>query len=299
MINKHKLYYNFTMPICVNDITKKYTGKETNPKGLGYSASGEESGTLMTGKDGNLYQVMGINSNKKWCKFNIKNELKSKSILDFDFTRLPNDFFKDAFLPNISQTNIDNETGLEEKFGGNMPFFVKDEKWPIDPNGNAMHFICQFIDPSKNDNILIRLFISLEEDDIIQYHHISSIELSDENISKQKIIKSNSMFNAYKIMSWITKKELMSFEYISTKLGLNDYTEDIYNKLYDDYYKSNMLPSSSIKLYGTPSYCQMPDNEKTDVNFIQLSQERFFNYGWGDSGIAHIYPNGTFYYDCF
>ena len=283
------------MPICVNNITKNYTGKELNPKGLGYSASGEELGTLMTGKDGNLYQVTGNESNKKWTKFNIKKES------DFDFTRLPNDFFKHAFFPIMSDKNIDSddETGLEEKFGGNKPFFVKDEKWPLDPNGNAMHFICQFIDPSKNDNVLIRLFISLEDDDIIQYHHLSSIELTEENLANQKKIKSNSLFPAYKIMSWKIRKELFSFEYISKKLGLTDYMDKTYNQLYDDYYKSDKLPSSAIKIYGTPSYCQMPDIKKTDINFIQLSQERFLNYGWGDSGIAHIYSNGTFYYDCF
>jgi uncharacterized protein YwqG len=283
------------MSICVNDITKKYTGKELNPKGLGYSASGEESGTLMTGKDGNLYQVMGTDLNKKWCKFNIKKET------EFDFTRLPKEFFKDAYFPNMSETHIDiqDETGLEEKFGGNKPFFLKSEKWPIDPNGNAMHFICQFIDPSKNDNILVRLFISLEEEDIIQHYHLSSIELTEENLANQKKIKSNSIFPAYKIMSWSKKKELVSFNYISKKFGLTDYMEKTYNKLYDDYYKSDILPSFGIKLYGTPSYCQIPDDKKTDINFIQLSEERFLNYGWGDSGIAHIYPNGEFYYDCF
>ena len=54
------------MPKCSNDQTKSYTGKEENPKGLGFSASGENIGTIMKGKDGNDYIVKGTETNKKW-----------------------------------------------------------------------------------------------------------------------------------------------------------------------------------------------------------------------------------------
>jgi uncharacterized protein YwqG len=281
------------MPICINDITKKFTGKENTPKGFGYSASGEENSKLMTGKDGNLWYVTSTEKSNKWCKFNIK---KEKDVEKFDFSRLPEDFFKDSYIPIVSSEKINIETGLEEKFGGEIPFFVKGEKWP-DDDDKPMNFICQFKDPCKEENILYRLFISLDSTDY--YHQLLPIELSKENLDNQEIIKLNSEFSAYKIESWGKNKELKSFEFIAEKMGLKDYTEITYKKIYDSYFNSPLLPSSRIKLHGTPFYCQLPDDEKTDVNFIQITDERFLNYMWGDSGIAHIYPDGTFYYDCY
>jgi hypothetical protein len=72
------------MPICKNNPKRSYTGKEPSPKGLGYCASGEKEGTIMEGKDGNLW----LKSNGKWIKKgnrensenieNIKKELHKK-----------------------------------------------------------------------------------------------------------------------------------------------------------------------------------------------------------------------------
>jgi hypothetical protein len=69
------------MPICKNNPKRKYIGEEPSPKGLGYCASGEKEGTIMKGKDGNLW----LKSNGKWIKKgnkenveNIKKELDKK-----------------------------------------------------------------------------------------------------------------------------------------------------------------------------------------------------------------------------
>ena len=57
------------MPKCINDKTKSYKGDEPSPKGLGFCASAEESGKIMTGKDNKKYIVKEIsNGQKRWYK---------------------------------------------------------------------------------------------------------------------------------------------------------------------------------------------------------------------------------------
>lgn len=57
------------MPKCINDTTKSYKGDELSPKGLGYCASAEVSGKIMTGKDSKKYIVKEIsNGQKRWYK---------------------------------------------------------------------------------------------------------------------------------------------------------------------------------------------------------------------------------------
>ena len=70
------------MPKCLNDSKKTYKGDEPSPKGLGYSATVEEVGKIMEGKDDNLWIVkLILNGQKRWVK-NISRtteELKSKN----------------------------------------------------------------------------------------------------------------------------------------------------------------------------------------------------------------------------
>ena len=57
------------MPKCINDTTKSYKGDEPSPKGLGYCASAEVSGKIMTGTDSKKYIVKEIsNGQKRWYK---------------------------------------------------------------------------------------------------------------------------------------------------------------------------------------------------------------------------------------
>ena len=87
------------MPKCLNDKTKTYKGDgifrklqtpaaphpgqallgaaEPSPKGLGISASAEEDGKIMQGKDNNLWKVKLIsNGQKRWSK--VKDEIPKK-----------------------------------------------------------------------------------------------------------------------------------------------------------------------------------------------------------------------------
>ena len=54
------------MLYCLNNPSKRYTGKEPSPKGLGYCASGEKEGTEMLGRDGEMW----IKKGNKWVKMN-------------------------------------------------------------------------------------------------------------------------------------------------------------------------------------------------------------------------------------
>lgn len=63
------------MPKCLNDPSKRYTGKENTPRGKGYTASAEKIGKKMKGLDGKMYVVTKLNKTKKWTK------LKSSSPL--------------------------------------------------------------------------------------------------------------------------------------------------------------------------------------------------------------------------
>lgn len=69
-------------------------------------------------------------------------------------------YFNTVYFPQIKK--IDRETGIEEKFGGRKPFFKKGESWPITNYNDPLVFICQFKDPRKNNNNLIRVFLDKE-----------------------------------------------------------------------------------------------------------------------------------------
>lgn len=51
---------------CKNDTTYTYTGKEMSPLGLGYSASAEQVGSIMTGRDQTMWMVGIKNGVKVW-----------------------------------------------------------------------------------------------------------------------------------------------------------------------------------------------------------------------------------------
>lgn len=115
------------MPKCINDTTKTYKGDEPSPKGLGYCASAEESGKIMTGKDNKKYIVKEIsNGQKRWYKItaikltpkeesNIekietetaKIEISSPSIRSAKFHDVSNDIF-----PNYKKNGYVGLTNL-------------------------------------------------------------------------------------------------------------------------------------------------------------------------------------------
>jgi len=254
-------------------------------------------------KNDQFYIVKNINNNNHLVKID-----NLETVLD----DLPDELYCKAYKPEVLKILIKNETGRESKFGGSKPFFIMGEKWPS-YNKYYMTFFCQFKDPREQDNILYRVFILLDDDGICDKYWISKIELSEENIKNQIILEkpkvkkyfadsnTNNKFKPYKIVSWINKKELVSFEKIRKYFGINDYQyhEDnrIYNQLSSIFYDHKYGPSSGVKVGGTPLSTQ--DHEFVqNYDLIQLEYTTFLPYGWGDSGIAHVSKDLKFTWDC-
>jgi hypothetical protein len=325
------------MPKCINDTTKSYTGKEPSPKGIGYSASCEKVGKKMKGKDNNIWIVSQTKTCLKWIREKInstKNEvnpdftISSKVLQKFteleeeeesripfqiDFDNLDRKFYETVYFPNTSK--IETETGLEEKFGGNIPFFIEGEKWP-EYNKISMVFFGQLRDPRKKDSILYRIFIASDNNIYQDEFHIDKIELNPENLGKQiKINKPKNnididnenkeieltTFLPYKINKWNKELELKSFDYIVNKINTPKVliNIDLDNELRTMYYDSKYAPSCSIKVGGTPAFTQLFDEKMINkYNFLQLSGAKILDYEWGDCGIAHITDDCDLYWDC-
>jgi hypothetical protein len=216
---------------------------------------------------------------------------------EIDFDSLPPEFFRPVYYPIYHDIDDVDETGLEKnKFGGKVPFFVKGEKWPS-VDDTQLLFICQFIDPSKEDNILYRVFLPDDQNtdlDATTCCSISKIELSEENIKNQLIIPCEvSPFPAY-FVEWMEDAELRDLEFILKKLKLTDDNET--NRLYCE---AKYSPRPDVKIGGTPFFTQRMDKIDSLDNFLQLSERTEVPYNWGDAGIAHIYRNGTLNWDCY
>jgi len=225
------------MPKCLNDSKKTYTGKEPSPKGLGYSASCEEKDKKMVGKDGNMYIVTETKTCKKWMKLK-----KEDTTIEIDFDNLSEEFYTEVYIPKTIEIKFEEETGIEEKFGGSKPFFINGQSWPIDDDGIPMRFFCQFKDKKKSDNYLYRVFLSIDnENDVLGSYFIDKIELNEENIKNQIIIEKpiidednnndndsdnnndnlSKIFKPFKIKYWTETKELKSYKYILTHFNIS------------------------------------------------------------------------------
>ena len=290
------------MPVCINDNNKNYSGKEKSPLGLGYSATNEPLNKIMLGKDNECYIVKLVKSTgeHKWSKIN--------DLEDF-FNNLPEEYYNKGYIPKCSKIN--EETGLEEKFGGKYPFFVKGEKWPSKGNYH-MTFFCQLKDPRKNDNILYRVFILIDDNDINDDFWITKIELNDENIKNQVLIKKpkypdeffdryskEEIFEPYQINSWKVFNDIKNYNYLRQHFCIPDYiyqgNNTLYNKFSDAYHSNG--PKPGIKVGGTPLSTQDQEFVQS-FDFLQIEYSTVLPYMWGDVGIAHVSDDCDFTWDC-
>jgi len=330
------------MPKCINDKTKSYTGEEPSPKGLGYCAGNEEDGFTMKGKDGNMWIVKSTKNCKKWFKNNDSKKSDTSSLgssvgssvgLSVGSSVASSDTSSDksskksekssrkskdntlesiyipAYYPVVSKLIIGaKETGLEEKFGGNVPFFIKGETWPIFENV-PMTFFGQIKDPRKNDNMLYRIFIPIDNDIYLEDYMITKVELNKKNLKLQikidKPICSNvdqtiTNFPAQIIHKWDKKNELKSFEFLSNELNIKiDGRSNLYNELSDLLSNHESAPTYGIKVGGMPCFTQCADDKTIKkYNFLQISGTSILPYDWGDAGIAHISEDCELYWDC-
>ena len=267
-----------------------------------YTANDYKCGKKMIGNDGSVWIVSKTSAGKQWVKF-----------VNPGFTNLSEDYYNYAYFPN-SEKLLDNETGLESKFGGNVPFFIKGETWPM-YNDIPMVFFCQFQDPRKKDNKLYRVFFPIDNEQLDDFmdaeciNHVSVIELNEQNIANKIICEKPkdesgeslylTTFPPYKILSWNESKELKSYETVIEKLNISSKCKSLKEYSYDEYALNEYAPSFDVKIGGTPTYCQ--SNRATDdknPSLLQLTDCKEMPYGWGDSGIAHIRENLAVDFDC-
>jgi len=290
------------MPKCINDKTKTYKGDEPSPKGLGYCASIEIAGKIMIGKDKNNYIVKEIsNGQKRWVKHNQPPE----NIIDFDNMSIED--MNEFYFPVVNKNIIKKESGLEEKFGGNVPFFIKGEKWPI-IDDVPMTFFGQIKDPrEKNTNFIYRIFIAIDYPGFYEECWISKIELNEENLKNQIFIDKPkcdlsktemgeiNTFDPYLIISWTKDYELKQLDYYKEKFNIQElkYGDITFNAYYD----SKKSPNSKIKVGGTPVSTQDEDTVQ-EYTLLQLTDCQWLPYMWGDCGIGHISNDCKLIWDC-
>jgi uncharacterized protein YwqG len=215
------------------------------------------------------------------------------------FDNLPLICYNKVYFPVTEKIIV--ETGHENKFGGDIPFFIEGESWPMHEE-IPMAFFCQLVDPQTNNNILYRIFIAVDNDYECINNYITKIELNNENLKKQIIIhkpknnKELTKFTPYEIIEWNTSNELKDCDSLCEILKIDSTNTVDYNKLRDKFYDEN---NYGIKVGGTPSFTQYADKKMYQkYNFLQLTGTKILSYDWGDSGIAHITNDCELYWDC-
>jgi len=298
---------------CINDSKKTYTGDEPSPKGFGYSAGSLNPGHKQLGKDGNMWVIVRTSNCNKWVKDKTSNLEESKEVdlvpsisevesskfqvtkikkekdkllmcvvsdykiswVDFDFDKLSDDFYNYAYFP-ICEKIIGPETGLEEKFGGSVPYFKNEEDF------TELFFLCQFRDPRSEDDSMYQVFMN---EDCVGYE-IRKIKVNEKIQCKINI---ESKLPPYKITGWTKKKELITFPEIKWRLNI---PHKLHNVVKDIYNSHHLFPSTRIKVGGTPTYCKDINSLNYIIdyhmNLIQLTEEDFFEFKIGNNGIAHV-----------
>lgn len=73
-----------------------------------------------------------------------------------------------SYHPRGKEVQEITETGSEQKYGGDVPFFIEGDQWPHvqRPNGRVepMVFVAQFIDPRSDKNELTQIFVPNADD---------------------------------------------------------------------------------------------------------------------------------------
>jgi len=233
---------------------------------------------------------------------------KAKHQNDIDFDNLEDKYYNTVYFPNVSTKIIENETGLEEKFGGSKPFFIKHEAWPY-----KLPFIGQFKD-RDNEKILYRIFSDFAEYDFkfwkelrrrldedgdvnsqsdFPYCFVIPIELNEENLKNQKIIECplKQKNPAYEIINWEKSKELKPFSRIFYKIaepilkGLKRQwdAQDVERKMHNDYKNSKYIIQNRVKIGGRcfedAHMIKWPgdpgDTDSWNNTFLQLKKTKY------------------------
>jgi hypothetical protein len=243
-----------------------------------------------------LKQIQDIEEEFKVNIQKLRDSIKDTSLDNLDLSELDDNYYVDVYYPETIPIPESDETGVEEKFGGQKPFFVNGESWPLSQNDNLpMKFICQFIDPRNDIKIMTRIFIP--QDDDLEDAKIMKIEMNETNLANQLIISppcEDITFKGFKVTEWIKDKELKSYEYIKNNLNI---TLDFY-PLYD---KNQYFPTFETKIGGTHQFTQLSnycDEDFENFFVMQITGCKYVEWSYGDSGIVHLLDDDTLIGDC-
>jgi len=270
--------------ICLNDRTKKYNEYESTPRGYGYSATAEKINTIMKGTDNNYYYVIDTKLHQRWKR------------ISFDDVKI--NCLNNVLYPAYIMQNTEEETGLEDKFGGKVPFFIQGEEWP-ETNGIPMVFICQFTIPHEKYGILFRLFLPIDDENKnkIENMRVSKVSFNKETIKRQIHIQNNTktIFPIH-LIQWKLSHEFIQYDDLCNKLNI---PEEVMNdeRIYNNYFCYSLSPKDGIKLYGTGVFCNR--HKESKKRLLQLTESKLFPYKYHNADVIHIYDDLTFYYDSY
>jgi hypothetical protein len=217
--------------------------------------------------------------------------------------------FITAYIPSLE--DINQETGLENKLGGHMPFFRQGDSWPVNPAGRPLAFVMQFVDPRPNKNELVQLFFDdIHGDDVTgNTAHIRRLDLTQPltqvHIPEPADVPKNDnpatrvgiYSQAKKIVGWLVRDEPPTEEFLELFITpicwpdgrITDSAE--YDRIYDQLYREivaepETMPGSyrQVKIGGYGDSAQ-------GVNYTEFIHN-LYNGLYGDSGVLHVNENG-------
>ena len=233
---------------------------------------------------------------------NLPTKLPLRTINGYDkMVDISFDLWRLSFIPTL--TILENESGLENKYGGRIPYFQQGDKWPTECMLNIKNkiqkqkqkplaFVCQFIDPFDAENF-IQVFALDFLDDELNYNTSST--------KKSAYIKKRKLYDMRDQIFIDPPNELMSKNGITshdTPMLINNWTlkyelDFLCLCIDENYYDENIseyIPSNEFKLFGLGNSCQ-------NVNLYRHYIQNIANGKYGDCGTLHLNKKGYMFGD--
>ena len=205
------------------------------------------------------FQKIPLTSNLEKQKYF---EAKGKSI------NLSDKNFRLVHIPKLQNLDLNKETGLEQKIGGNIPFFSEGDNWPM-KSGKPYAFVAQFADPrddKKYQNKLLQVFMpdldEIEEGVGEKVAYVKVVDLlkplKQIIIPQPKNVPNQNLLKPLKIVGWIRRYEV--------SIDILD------NKFYQKY-ETSFLEMEDYEIKFSP-------NQKLPPNYKVIWSDAVEHYMW-------------------
>lgn len=281
------------MPTCKNCSSKTYTGNEPSPKGLGYCASTENEGVVMTGKNGANWEIRKMsNGVKRWFKTD----------------KLPTS----GVVTNISTSNVTETPKTKEppadikKLLEELNTLIKEN--PFIDYGDDLKRLYNLIEKIENNdgdtlNLVLERILQTSKHCPYSFEIKSgSILVSDPSYNYKKITNSKHQaldgnWNGY-YQSWITEKKpnVMVTHHV-------DYPEYATDKLtYEVAREYISVDSGCVAIVDSKVYKSKGDLQVDAISALDgksaggIKNGYICQAGWGDGIYRYVIgktPDGT------